>query len=121
MSRPERVSFRVFIGVEIVCLILLGAGILTVFSPLWTPGGLMGWWQGYSPDQDVLGIVWLSGSVLTVMLGVVVSVVAAVVAISVGIASGIVGLATNRANGEQASDKADDVDAVGQKAKSTGL
>ena len=104
MSRSERVSFRVFIGVEVASFILLVAGVLMVFSPFMTPGGLLGWWEGYSPDRDVLGIVWLSGSVLSVLIGILISVIAAVVGIWVGIAAGIVGLAKSRASREQAND-----------------
>jgi len=104
MNHSQRVSFRIFIGIEIASFFLLSAGILTMFSPFWTPGGLFGWWEGYSPDQDVLGIVWLGGSVFSVVTGIVMAIVAAVVAIWAGIAAGIVGLARKRANREQASD-----------------
>ena len=102
MDQSQRVSLRVFVGIEIACFVLLIAGVLTACSPLWTPGGLFGWWNGYQREADVLGIVWLSGSLLSFLLGIVLCIVSAAMGIWIGIAAGIVGLARNRSRREQA-------------------
>lgn len=96
MSRPERVSFGVFIGVEIACFILLAVGLLTMCSPFWTSGGVLAWFNDYDPKTDVLGIVWLSGVILSVFVGILLSAFAAFIGIWVGMAAGIIGLAYSR-------------------------
>ncbi len=101
MDRSRRISLRVFVGLEIGCFALLLAGVLMTCSPFWTPGGLWGWWNGYRSNEDVLGIVWLTASIMSIVLGIIASIIAAAMGIWIGIAAGIVGLAGHRTRSEQ--------------------
>jgi len=113
MNPSNRISFHILLIAEIACVALLAAGVIMMCSPFWLSGGLLGWWDGYNPQEDVLGIVWLTGSLLSIFLGMLVIAIAAVLGISVGISAGIVGLATHRTGSDTVDITAEAIDDTG--------
>lgn len=92
MDRQQRIPLWILIGLQVGCLAMLIAGFICLISPAWYPAGFIGWWDGYDAKADVLGIVWLAGTLGSIFIGIVLIGGAGATAIWIGFVAGIVGL-----------------------------
>ncbi|PQO31411.1 hypothetical protein C5Y96_13815 [Blastopirellula marina] len=96
MESSSRFPWWVLITAQGLCAVGLLAGIVALVSPFWFPAGVIGFFDGYERETDVLGIVWLAGSLGSMFIGVLLIGASALGAIWTGIAVGIGGLAMRK-------------------------
>lgn len=96
MEPSKRFPWWVLITAQGLCAIGLLAGLFALVSPFWFPAGVIGLIQGYSREVDVLGIVWLAGTLGSMFIGVLLIGTSGLGAIWTGIAVGIGGLAMRK-------------------------
>lgn len=96
MESSKPFPWWVLIAAQILCAAGLVAGLFTLASPFWFPAGVFGMVEGYDREADVLGIVWLGGSLASMFIGVLIIGASAFTAVWTGIAVGIGGLAMKK-------------------------
>lgn len=96
MESSKPFPWWVLITAQGLCAAGLVAGVFTLVSPFWFPAGVFGLIEGYDRQTDVLGIVWLAGSLGSFFIGVLLIGTSAFSAIWTGIAFGISGLAMKK-------------------------
>lgn len=96
MESSKPFPWWVLIAAQILCAIGLVVGLFTLVSPFWFSAGVFGLIEGYDRETDVLGIVWLAGSVGSMFIGVLIIGASAFTAVWTGIAVGIGGLAMRK-------------------------
>lgn len=96
MESSLRFPWWVLITAQGLCAVGLLAGVLALVSPIWFPAGVLGLFEGYDREADILGIVWLAGSLGSMFIGVMLMGTSAMGAIWTGIAIGIGGLAMRK-------------------------
>ncbi|WDI44864.1 hypothetical protein [Bremerella sp. P1] len=96
MESSKRFPWWVLITAQGLCAAGLLAGIFCLVSPFWFSAGVYGLIEGYDRQTDVLGIVWLAGSLGSMLIGVILIGASGLTAIWTGIAVGIGGLAMKK-------------------------